>query len=105
MNHEIVNEPSIAAKQSCLLLSNNTSVRVLFERILEQFKSLLSRKSTTVTLYDVNGNIVTDNFLDEVQLDMNDLINEYTSYEDATAEDAPAEEDATAEDATDVPVP
>ncbi|KAJ1959475.1 Tubulin beta chain (Beta tubulin) [Dipsacomyces acuminosporus] len=76
--------PPIGTDMSATFLGNNTAIQEVFARIGEQFSKLFKRKAFL--------HWYTDEGMDEMEFteaesNLNDLINEYKQYQDATADD------------------
>ncbi|KAJ2804301.1 hypothetical protein H4S07_004258, partial [Coemansia furcata] len=81
-------------EMSATFIGNNTSIQELFRRVNDQFTAMFRRKAFL--------HWYTDEGMDEMEFteaesNMNDLINEYQQYQDATADEEPAYEGEYAE--------
>ncbi|KAJ2461943.1 hypothetical protein EV174_007172, partial [Coemansia sp. RSA 2320] len=76
--------PPQGLDMSATFIGNNTSIQELFRRVNDQFTAMFRRKAFL--------HWYTDEGMDEMEFteaesNMNDLINEYQQYQDATVED------------------
>ena len=65
-------------------IGNSTAIQEMFKRIAEQFTFLFRRKAF---LHRYTGEGMDEMELSEAESNMNDLVSEYQSYQDATAEE------------------
>jgi tubulin beta len=81
--------PPKGMKMAVTFLGNSTSIQELFKRVGEQFTLLFRRKAF---LHWYTGEGMDEMEFTEAESNMNDLVNEYQQYGEATAEDEEAEE-------------
>lgn len=75
--------PPVGINMSSLVIGNSTCVKEPFLRILNQFKTMFSRKAF-LHWYTGEGMDVME--FEEAEANLNDLVAEYQQYEDAVAE-------------------
>ena len=88
--------PPRGLKMSVTFLGNSTAVQELFKRVGEQFTAMFRRKAF-LHWYTSEG--MDEMEFTEAESNMNDLVNEYQQYQEATAEDAGADFEANAGEA------
>ena len=80
----VCNVPPKQLKMSSTLIANTTAIKVLFERMLEQFNKMFKRKAF---LHFYTGEGMDEMEFTEAQYHIYDTINEYQQYEEAMLDD------------------
>jgi len=83
--------PPRGLKMAATFIGNSTAVQELFKRVGEQFTAMFRRKAF---LHWYTGEGMDEMEFTEAESNMNDLVNEYQQYQEATAEDAGADYEA-----------
>ncbi|KEI41192.1 uncharacterized protein L969DRAFT_84945 [Mixia osmundae IAM 14324] len=81
--------PPRGLKMSVTFIGNSTAIQELFKRIAEQFSAMFRRKAF---LHWYTGEGMDELEFSEAESNMQDLIAEYTQYENATGDDGEEEE-------------
>ncbi|KAL6984093.1 hypothetical protein U1Q18_017469 [Sarracenia purpurea var. burkii] len=71
-------------------IGNSTSIQEMFRRVSEQFMAMFRRKAF---LHWYTGERMDEMEFTEDESNMNDLVDEYQQYQDATADDEEYEEE------------
>lgn len=79
----VCNVPPVGLKSSVTFVGNNTSIGGTFSRVLERFNGMF-RKKAFVHWYMAEG--MDEMEFTEAQSNMNDVISEYTQYQEASAD-------------------
>nr|AHV91031.1 beta-tubulin [Haplosporidium littoralis] len=87
--------PSKANPMSATFIGNSTCIKDMFRRISEQFTAMFRRKAF---LHWYTGEGMDEMEFTEAESNMNDLISEYSQYQNASADDALEDEDEETED-------
>jgi tubulin beta len=86
--------PPRGFKMSSTFIGNSTAIQELFKRISDQFSAMFKRKAF---LHWYLGEGMDEMEFTEAESNMNDLVQEYQQYQEATAEDDQAYDEAAME--------
>lgn len=87
--------PPTGLPMSATFIGNSTAIQEMFKRVSEQFTAMFRRKAF---LHWYTGEGMDEMEFTEAESNMNDLVNEYQQYQDATAEEEEDEEEDVDED-------
>jgi tubulin beta len=76
--------PHVGIPQSCTFIGNNTAMKMIYQRIIDQFQNLYSRKAF---IHWYVGEGMDEMEFTEAESNVADLIAEYEQYQEATADD------------------